>query len=50
MEDAVGGGEGPLVHHGGEAVSGGGELGDLCDVVLGDGGVAGDLAQSVGLL
>ena len=37
-------------HHGGDAVSRGGELGHLRDVVLGDGGVAGDLAESVGLL
>ena len=36
-------------HHSGQAVSRGGELGWLGDV-LGDGGVAGDLAQCVGLL
>ena len=54
MEDTVGGGggggRGHLGHHGGDAVRRGGELGDLCDVVLGDGGVAGDLAEGVGLL
>ena len=36
-------------HHSGQAVSRGGELGWLGDV-LGDGGVARDLAQGVGLL
>ena len=37
-------------HHGSDAVSRGCEVGSLRDVVLGDGGVAGDLAESVGLL
>ena len=52
LKHTVAGGEvgwcGP--HHGGDAVSRGGKLGHLRDVVLGDGGVAGDLTEGVGLL